>query len=155
MVTSLMVPMVGASFTAVTVTLTGSLSLLPAPSEATRLICVVPLRSGAGVTDSVQVPAGPGTSETPAAGIRVVLPEVAIKLRLPACVSASVTVMLTVPLGVSSNVVIGPEIVITGGSTGVGVTLTTNASVARVGSPSLTVTVIVAAPDSVATGVIA
>ncbi|HTF16824.1 MAG TPA: hypothetical protein VK658_02060, partial [Chryseolinea sp.] len=95
-------------------TFTGSVSELPVPSEASRLIWVRPFRSGAGVTASVQEPGAPGTSETFAAGIRVVLAELAVKVRFAAGVSPSVTVIVTAPLGASSAVVIGPEIAITG-----------------------------------------
>src|SRR5688500_17028828 len=109
-----MADIVGSSFTAVTVTGTGSASVLPVPSEATRLICVLPFWLSAGVTIRVQVPAGPPTNEMPEAGTKVVFAEVATNVRLLAGVSPSVTVIVTGLLGVSSNVVMGSEILITG-----------------------------------------
>src|SRR5215218_9791992 len=107
---------VGGSFTAVTVTATGSASVAPSGSEATKSICVTPFSSGAGVIESVHVPGEPATKETLAWGISVVLAEVATRVKSAAGVSASVTVIVTVMLGVSSAVVIGSEIEITGDS---------------------------------------
>ena len=107
--------MVGASFTAVTVSVNGSLAVCE-PSLTVTVMVAVPFWFAAGVTMSVRAPPEPpSVSAVGLFGTRVGFDEVAVTVRLEAAVSASSTVKAIVEVDASSAMVTLPIALIVGG----------------------------------------
>jgi hypothetical protein len=100
---SAMFEMVGASFTAFTVSTKVSLAVRE-PSLTVTVIVALPFWLAAGVTVTVRLAPLPPKTMFPL-GTNPVLEELPLSVRLPAAVSASPTVNAIAPVGVSSLVV--------------------------------------------------
>ena len=144
-----MVLIVGASFTAVTVSTSERVALAPPASVTVTVIVLVPLALATGLSVSVRLAPLP-PRVMPSAVTTPRFDDVAVTD--PTAVSTSPTVKAMAPVAVSSNVVWSEMALIVGASF-TAVTVSTNERVAVAPPASVTVAVIVLVPLALATGV--